>query len=250
MDWPCVTAIVNTYKRADLLARALESVLCQDFKDFEVIVIHDGPANEDTEEVCEEYAAKFEGRDVVFRFMATDECSGYQCVPKNVATWHSHGDYIAYLDDDNEWTQDHLTVLVNAMEESKVWPDFAYGRRLYVDDRSVKIPALAVGESPFVPFEVGASALSESPLKNFIDTSDVIVAKGAMWALQLATGMMWNEGLRRFGDWELFTRGVFLAGWRGKGVDKIVQIYHWHGDNVQLTRKPQETPKQKVIGRP
>jgi hypothetical protein len=43
------------------------------------------------------------------------------------------------------------------------------------------------------------------------------------------------------------TRAAFFAGWRGKAVDEVVSIYHWTGDNVQLTRAANETPDKKKI---
>ena len=247
-DWPCVTAVVNTYERPTLLSRALKSILEQDFTDFEVVVVHDGPAAPETVKVCREYGKLFDARDVQFNFFSLDENSGYQCVPKNVAIWHARGDYISFLDDDNEWTPTHLSVLHEAIEEGEQWPDFVYGRREYIDERADKSTKLFTGPSPFVPMtKKAAERLADSPTNNFIDTSDVLIAKGALWRMQLATGMMWNESKRRFGDWELFARGVFFSGWRGKAVDEIVQRYYWHGGNLQLTRPVQETPKQKVL---
>ncbi len=248
MRWPCVSVIVNTYDRPLMLSRALLSVLKQDFEDFEVLVVHDGPADGNTVEACSRAHRLFSGRDVPFTFFGLEENSGYQCVPKNTATTHARGDYIAYLDDDNEWTPNHLSVLVEAIEEGSVWPDFVYGRREYVDTREVKEPVLTVGPSPFVPWtEEARQRLASSPMNNFIDTSDMLIGKGPLWRLHLATGQMWNEGWRRFGDWELITRGVFFSGWRGRGVDEIVQKYYWHGANIQLTRPVKEIPEQKHV---
>lgn len=247
--WPCVTAIINTYERPKLLERALASVLRQTYQDFEVIIIHDGPAGKATEKLAEAYTEKFEARDVTCRFMSLEENSGYQCQPKNVATWYAQGDYIAYLDDDNEWTDDHLEVLVTAIQEDVGgWPDFVYGRREYIDEREDKTPEVYTGESPFIPFDqTAAKRLANGPMLNFIDTSDALITKGALWRLQMATDMMWNEGYRRFGDWELFARAVHFAGWRGKAVDRIVQRYYWHGENLQLTRPIHESPKQQAV---
>jgi glycosyltransferase involved in cell wall biosynthesis len=215
--WPVVTAIVNTYERPTKLRSALSSVLAQDFSDFEVIVIHDGPSSARTKHVCEEFAEKFTARSIPFQHVATSENSGYQCTPKNVATWMARGDYIAYLDDDNEWTPDHLSVLLHAIEEEHKWPDFTYGRREYRFANGYTSDKLRTGPSPFVPFEKEAlERMSASPMANFIDTS--------------------------FGDWEFFSRGIFFSGWRGKAVDKVVQYYYWHGENIQLTRPAKEVP--------
>jgi glycosyltransferase involved in cell wall biosynthesis len=220
-------------------------VLAQDFDDFEVLVVHDGPADDETLAVCEEFDELFTLTDVAFRLLCLEENSGYQCVPKNIGIWHAKGDYIAFLDDDNEWTGDHLSVLFKAIEEGHVWPDFVYGRRMYKFDKGFTSETVHEGESPFVEFnKAAAQKMSETPLQNFIDTSDAMVAKGAIWRLFLATGKMWNEELRRFGDWEFFVRGIFFSGWKGKGVDAIVQNYYWHGENLQLTRPAKETPSE------
>lgn len=252
LNWPVVTVIVNTHKRPHLLPRALQSVLNQTFDDFEVILVHDGPPDDATMDVARLYNGAFEDHNITFTCCNTEEESGYQCVPKNVGIHQARGDYIAFLDDDNEWTVDHLALLVNAIEEGTVWPDLVYGRRRYVVDKgSSKFKGqteLKEGDSPFVEWnEDAARRLSTSAAFNFIDTSDFIVTRGGLWLLQQNTGMMWNESLRRFADYELVCRGVFYGGWRPKGIDNIVQIYHWHGDNLQLVRPSSEVPRQVDI---
>lgn len=246
-EWPTVTAVINTFERPHTLDRALASVLAQDYIDMEVLMIHDGPASEETVKVAEKYYEAFEAKEIDFSFMGLEENSGYQCVPKNVGVEHARGDYIAYLDDDNEWTPDHLSALVSSIEEGEQWPDFVYGRRLYVaDDDAPDNLKASVGESPLILINENTMAgLATSPMNNFIDTSDTLITRGAMWMLHANTGMMWNERLRRFGDWELFTRALFYGGWRGKAVDRVVQVYHWHGGNLQHTRPARETPTLK-----
>lgn len=244
-EYPTVTSIVNTHGDSPLLARALESVLKQDYTDQEVIVVHDGPVDSfsHTMRICKEYATRLDEVGILLSMVALDEPSGYQCVPKNVATHMARGDYITYLDADNEWMPTKLSTLVSAMEEGTVWPDFVYGRRLYVKDAGCERD-VSEGASPFVePTQERVLEMAQTPMANFIDTGDFLVARGAMWRLQLATGKMWNEDLRRFGDWELLVRGMCYSGWRPKAVDSIVQTYHWTGANLQLTRPFHEAPR-------
>lgn len=241
--WPRTSVVISTYQRPQLLARALRSVLAQDDTDFEVIVVHDGPDDScDTREVIEYASMKFEDRGIYLNYIELGENSGYQCVPKNIGIHAAHGDYIAFLDDDNEFTPDHISVLAAAMEEGDVWPDFTYGRRTYVRDEGAP-DDVVVGDSPLVEWtEQSVQRLGAAARFNFIDTSDVMIARGALWRLHVTTGSMWNESMRRFGDWELMTRGAYYSGWRGKAVDRIVNIYHWTGTNLQLTRPVNETP--------
>lgn len=251
-DWPLVSVIVATYKRAPLLRRALDSVLVQTFKDMEVWVIHDGPWDEATEEVYAEYGPKFEEAGIDFYPVGTDEHTGYYTHPRNEATQNSRGVYIANLDDDNEWTPTALADLVEAMDEGEMWPDLVYGRRRYVLDPGApeKHGELVLkdleGESQLVPWDELAHLrlAGNQPMFNFIDSSDFLVAKGAMYRLGYKMGHMWNENARRFGDFWLVSDGLLAAGWRFKPLDKVVQIYHIDGSNVSLNRAVMEAPKE------
>jgi len=252
--WPAVTCVVNTFERADLLPRALASVMSQldDFDDFEVVVVDDCSEDDGaTEKVIRQWAEWFDKRGIAFTPYRLGENSGAQAVPKNQAIIHSRGSFIRFLDDDNEWTPGSLRVLMDAIEEGDVWPDVVYGRREYVidDGAPLKSPqgdTLPFGPTQFVPFD--RDRLAAGVQYNFIDTGDFLVSKGAMWWLHEHTGSMWSPAYRRFGDYELLTRAAHLdklvqaTPWRFKGIDSIVSRYHWTGRNLQLTRPPNETP--------
>lgn len=244
-EWPTVSVILSTYKRANLLRRQLDSLLAQTYADFEVIIVHDGPAEEDTHVVRKEFETKFADRRILMTTWACgDEPSGYYCGPCNMGLGRARGDYLLFVDDDNEVTPEALTKMVAAMEEGTVWPDGVYGRRRYVKDAgTVSKEELSEGDTELVKWGPEAiQRLGSSVYNNFIDKGDLMVTRGAMWMLQYRTGGAWNESIRRFGDYECFVRGVFLAGWRLKEIDEIVNIYHWHGQNLQLTRSPNESP--------
>lgn len=250
--WPTVSVIVNTWNRAGMLPRALQSVLDQytTFTDFEVIVVDDA-STDDTPKVLERWAGVFDEAGIPFQAYRMAENSGYQAAPKNRGIELARGDYIRFLDDDNEFTPGSLKVLVEAVEAGDRWVDGTYGRRLYVRDPDAPETApdgtpLSEGESPLVEFD--PERLAAGCLYNFIDSTDFILSRGAYWWLYEHTEMMWNERSRRFGDWELLTRAANLDRLvkqrpiRLKAVDAIVSRYHWHQDNLQHTRPVHEVP--------
>lgn len=61
---PEVSVIIPTYNSARYLVEAVDSVLAQTFKDFEILVIDDGSTDE-TEAVMREYASRVDRKSVV-----------------------------------------------------------------------------------------------------------------------------------------------------------------------------------------
>lgn len=66
-DWPKVSVIISTYNRPVMLKRALESVLAQDYDDFDVIVVDDCSPDQDAinevgREMYDRFAARFVDR--------------------------------------------------------------------------------------------------------------------------------------------------------------------------------------------
>jgi len=104
-----VSVIIPTYNRASLLPRAINSVLSQDYGDFELIVVDDG-STDNTHEVVESYG------DYRIRYIKLWPNSGWSSKPRNVGIADSFGEYIALLDSDDEWMPSLLSSLVTKMD--------------------------------------------------------------------------------------------------------------------------------------
>ncbi len=224
--------------------RALASIQAQDtpHEQLEVLIAFDGPASPEIEEFLVAEGAKSDLEIKLFTTLEGELPSGYYTYPRNRVMPYILGYYVANLDVDNEWLAGHLSGLLKAIRnpapDGSGWPHFTYSRREYVDDTGKG--GVPTGPSPlreWTPENV--SMLVQSPMCNFVDTSDFLVGKSTLYALAEATGMVWNQESRRFGDWELIAR-MARCGFRGLAVDQITQLYHWTGNNVQLTRPAEE----------
>lgn len=132
-----VSAIIPTYNRNELLfTRSLASVLRQTRQVDEVLIVADGMEGAPLDELTERYrAAQFDAQPML-RLWNIDRpaypgdagsmwsVQGYAA--RNFGLDHAKGDWIAPLDDDDEWTDDHVEVLLNAALTKEV--DFAYGK--------------------------------------------------------------------------------------------------------------------------
>ena len=110
---PKVSIIIRTYNRANLLERAINSVLNQSFRDFEIIVVDDG-STDDTKEKVEQLAAK----DSRVKLFTQNQSGGRVGQVTNFGLKHSQGCYIAILDSDDEWLPSKLEKQVKLLESA------------------------------------------------------------------------------------------------------------------------------------
>ena len=108
---PLVSVITATYNRSNVLAFAIKSVLRQTFEDWELWVIGDA-CTDDTEEVVSSFA------DPRIHFVNLPENIGEQSGPNNEGFGHARGRYIAYLNHDDLWLEDHLEICVGEIENT------------------------------------------------------------------------------------------------------------------------------------
>jgi len=94
---PDISVIIPTYNRAHTLPRAIESVLAQTHQPCEIIIVNDGSTDE-TNAVLADYPG--------LCVIETDN-NGVSAA-RNVGIEKSEGEWIAFLDSDDEWLSDKL----------------------------------------------------------------------------------------------------------------------------------------------
>lgn len=109
---PKISIIVPTFKRPLLLKRAVKSILNQDFKDYEIIISDDN-SNDETAEFAKELMQKDER---IKYFLNTKYKQGPNG-NKNNGLDYASGEFIAFLDDDDELLPGALSALVQKTSE-------------------------------------------------------------------------------------------------------------------------------------
>jgi hypothetical protein len=122
---PAVSVILPVYNRADLIGRAIRSVLRQTRPDFELIVIDDA-STDDTEKAVRQF------QDPRIRYIRRERNhldeyneTGVPDNPRNDGLKVAQGRYIAYLDSDDIWRTDFLSEMTAFMDKNPD-VDFAY----------------------------------------------------------------------------------------------------------------------------
>lgn len=105
---PVVSVIIPTYNRAHCVGEAIESVLNQTFRDFEVIVVDDG-STDNTQEVLSRYSGSIR--------VIRQENLGVSAA-RNAGILSAKGEWVAFLDSDDEWCNHALESLFEAFPEN------------------------------------------------------------------------------------------------------------------------------------
>ncbi|MDZ7681495.1 MAG: glycosyltransferase [Fodinibius sp.] len=105
---PLVSAILTTHNRADLLPRALDSIIAQTYANIEIIVVDDG-SKDNTPQIIDEY------RDNIM-YIRNEDSQG-ACRARNIGISAANGVFVAGLDDDDAWHKQRIERLVNAYSD-------------------------------------------------------------------------------------------------------------------------------------
>ncbi|MBD2740587.1 glycosyltransferase family A protein [Coleofasciculus sp. FACHB-1120] len=114
MNKPLVSIIMPTYNGGKLIQSALLSIQAQTYTAWEVIVVEDA-SKDQTEEIVQEFA-RLVGEHKV-KYIRHSQNQGAS-VTRNTAMKQAQGKYLAFLDHDDLWKENHLETAVNKLESS------------------------------------------------------------------------------------------------------------------------------------
>lgn len=132
-----ITVVIPLYNKADCIATALDSVLIQTYQDFEVIVVDDG-STDDGAAVVEQYA------DPRIRLIRQENAGVSAARNKGIS--EARGEYVAFLDADDEWMPEFLAEIVALQQE---FPDCKAQATTYVQCQNGEKKNIILNKLPF-----------------------------------------------------------------------------------------------------
>jgi glycosyltransferase involved in cell wall biosynthesis len=184
---PKVSVVIPTHNRASFLRAAINSVLNQTFQDFEILIVDDA-SKDQTPELIRSFM------DPRIKYIRHHTNKG-QGVTRNDGIRRTSGEFIALLDDDDEWLPHKLEKQVRLLESSPSDVGLIY-TGLYTMDASNKQVLNVV--SP----EQRGYALEQLWLRNFIGTcSSVLIRRIVFDKVEL-----FDEKLAAKADYDLWIR--------------------------------------------
>ncbi len=225
-----VTVIIPTYNRSDLIRETLKSVVAQQYRPIELIVVDDG-SRDNTRAVVEEYIAAVH-EDLTVRYIYQDNAGAPAA--RNRGTRAASGEFLQYLDSDDLLDREKIEHQVTALRSAD-WAAFAYG-----PIRELENPARTI----YCQSEMSW----ERMLRKSIVTPAMQTAGPLSRRSMIAKIGPWNEKIAPMEDWEYFTRAV-VSGLQGVYAPRAITLHRMDvPDRLRWTGKP-GTVERFVLGR-
>lgn len=202
---PLISVVIPAYNAAAYLPATLDSVLLQNFSNYEIIVVNDGsPDTPELEKALQPYFGKL-------RYIKQENRGPSSA--RNTGIRAARGKYVAFLDSDDIWLPKHLANQM-AMLESNPSLGLVYANGVQIrDERPIGVSFDRTPQSLPVNFD---SLLRE---QSTVNTSSAVVSRDA-----LVKAGMFDEQFRRCEDYDLWLR-LAAAGVR-MTFTREIQIAH------------------------
>ncbi len=233
MSTPVVSVVIPTYNRSPLLPRAVQSVVAQSFTDWEIVLVDDG-STDDTPRLAQQYAGKLGDR---WRYVRQQHRGG--SAARNRGIDASRGQFIAFLDSDDEFAPNKLARQLELLEH---WPDlgFVYSDFSFVDFDGVrhasafdeKFPiARSVTRVVVAPALCECTGLFDILLRGYFIATIVGLVRRSV----LGCGIRFDERLSYAEEWLFFLRVARQT--RAGYVDEPLSLHHYTAGSLARTDK-------------
>lgn len=216
---PKISVLMGIYNCAQYLDEALESVKCQTYGDFEVIMCDDG-----SKDRTAEIAKAWEKKDLRFHFLAND-CNHGLAYTLNHCLEYATGEYIVRMDGDDISVPDRFEKLLKAVQANPEFDVIGTGCDLF-DEEGIWGEFISEG----VPGKY------EAFIQKTVSHASVIMKTASLRAIG---GYNTDTDKARAEDYDLWCRMV-EAGYRIMSIpDKLYQV-RWDRVNY-YSRRPFKT---------
>lgn len=126
-----VSVVIPTYNRAKIISNALESVLSQTYTNLEIIVVDDA-SNDNTFEIVKKYQQ--ENKNISYYYHNSNK--GVSSA-RNLGIKKSQGQYIAFLDSDDQFVPNKIEYQLQVMRDKNVHFSLCNSYKIFTHGRKI-----------------------------------------------------------------------------------------------------------------
>ena len=203
---PQISVIIPTKDRVDFIAEAIKSVLKQTYQDFEILII-DGSSTNAAHNIIRNFT---DARILYFPQIGKKSLAG----ARNQGISESHGQFIAFLDDDDLWMPRKLEKQVAVLRQNESY-GLVYTSRSYVMQSDGKV--IGVYFRPTVDGCIYPQILEG----NLVGNCNGVIARKKCFETEL-----FDENLLALEDWDMWIR--LGKKFSFKPIDEPLEVYRLH----------------------
>ncbi|MCK4522407.1 MAG: glycosyltransferase [Nanoarchaeota archaeon] len=200
--------ITPCYNDGDEIERYVNSILDQDYENFELIIVNDG-STDDSKEVTDRLALL----DKRIKVIHLKKNMG-ACYARNKGAKEADGDYYSFLPADSFLYPGVLRTWIEQLDEYKDY-DFLYGGYRITDADHQRLPGMDLLFNEFDPYLLETTNYIDGSFpiraKRFWEIAEIMNKKGK----QKSDGL-WDPAVKSLNDWD-FWLSVVIEG-KGKGL--------------------------------
>jgi glycosyltransferase involved in cell wall biosynthesis len=231
MKSPKVSILMAVYNEETYLSEAIDSILKQSFKDYEIIIIDDA-SNDRTLEIAREYEKKHENIRVLFH-----KENKRKAAALNLGLTVAKGELIAFLDGDDLYLKDKLAEQVKFMDENKD-VDLVYSdmRRFYPDGRTEDVKSLKIKEDLRTALKKSMKREDLGTVKPYMLLLDgqekqLITSCSVMVRKKVFEKVKYDERAITAQDYDMWFQ-IIGAGFKLAHLPKLHYLYRMHENQI------------------
>lgn len=217
-----VSVVIPTHRRANMVGAAVASALDQDFENLEVIVVVDGEDARTSEALRAVSDARLRVVDLAIGMGGAEA--------RNIGVREARGEWVAFLDDDDEWLPHKLSrQMVAARQSATLWPVVSSRLIARRPQRDSVAPLRSYNPAkPVSEFLFCRPSFNDGPYA--MQTSTLMMRREMMLAVPF------RSALKRHQDWDWVLRAERVPGAAFTVVDEPLVIYRTEDDRESVSR--------------
>ncbi len=216
-----ISIITPTYNSSKFIRRTIDGVLAQTYKNWEFLLIDDH-SKDNTAQIINGYIKN----DPRIKLLSTPQNSGGPGLPKNIGIRNATGEYVAFLDHDDEWLPEKLEKQLKVFEKSK-------DKKLGLVTCYINIKNATDGKTISKYHSMHKNNSLDNLLQyNFLNTSSCVLTK-----LKILKGVgFFDTDFKVSDDWDMWLR-ILKMGYKLDYVPKYLINYNRHETNLSDNRE-------------
>ena len=226
--------IVPIYNVEQYFRKCVDSLLRQDYSDYEIILVDDG-STDNSSQICDEYVRAFENGDLKLEIKCIHQENGGLSAARNAGLRVAKGEYVCFVDSDDYWEENVLGGLMEQIEKEQLDVlRFDYQNVRLVESQELRANSL---HKIFQPYKYPHAVDKRKEVvdgETYLNTRMPYTCYAWAFILRREIVPLFTEGLH-FEDVEWLPR-MMLSAERVNSTTTVVYNYFWRDGSITLTQ--------------